>query len=343
MFSKKPEPYPLKCVPLFIEKIWGGRKIEKAFGKKLPAGKKIGESWEVADLKEGTSSIGNGELKGKRLSDAIHIWGKDLIGERWGELKQFPLLIKIIDAQEDLSIQVHPDAESCKKYFPEHYSKDECWIVLDSEEGASIYWGFEKNKNINDYLQHLERGNLTNILRKLIVKKGDCIKISSGTVHSLLKGVMVLEIQEPSDSTFRIYDYGRVGEDGKPRPIHLDGAKKVVKFDWVENPFLVPDKKIFFWGTQEVIIDCPAYRIERWQFANSLELKEMRKTARIIFNLEGKIELINKDSSFLILPGETIIIPAKTKPTKLIAQRTAKIIVAGASGVSFFTKEENKI
>ena len=144
---------------------------------------------------------------------------------------------------------------------------------------------------------------------------------------------MLLEIQEPSDSTFRIYDYGRI-VNGKPRPLHIEEAEKVMRFDWKEKPFLEPEKERCSWGTRERLVDCPAYRIERWAFSGSLELGESRETVRVLFCIEGKIDLENEQNRLTIGPGETVIIPAAATPVRLNSPKGAKIVASGAGGVA---------
>jgi len=326
-------PYPLKCLPIYREKPWGGRKMEKIFGKPLPPGKPIGEAWEVADLPQGSSFIANGSLKGENLSYATALWGKLLIGESWKNDKQFPLLVKILDAREKLSVQVHPDENSCKKFFPQHLRKDESWIVLHADPEGGIYKGFKKGTTLQDFLDSLEKGKVENILNRLSVKKGDFIRIPPGTVHTLLNGVMLLEIQEPSDSTFRIFDYGRI-VNGKPRTLHIEEAKKTLVFPRPKTSLPKPEKVTASWGIREILADTPAYRIERWTISKSVEFGETGESARVIFCARGEIFLQNELASFSLNPGETAIIPSGTTLVSLNAPKGAEIVSAGAQGTA---------
>lgn len=323
-------PYPLKNIPIFKKKIWGGRKIEEFFKKNLPINEKIGESWEIADLCEGASSIANGHLQNKTLTEAVKLWGESLIGTKWENKNQFPLLVKLIDAQDDLSVQVHPDAETCIKYFPQHHSKDETWLILDAPQNSAIYYGFKKGIYLEDYENSVKNNDVVEILRKLPIQKGDFIRIQPGFVHAILKGILLLEIQEPSDSTFRIYDYGRLGDDNKPRAIHLQEAKKAMKFDWIEKPLLQPEIINHKWGTQSIIVNCPAYRIEEWNISDTIILNQFSETVRIIFNLGEVLRIESDISSFDLEKGESAVIPAVISQVKLIPENQSKIIVAGA-------------
>ncbi len=332
--NEKIETYPFKSKPIYKHKIWGGKRIKEIYSKQNINDDKIGESWETADLKEGASLIGNGKLEGKTLTEAVKLWGENLIGTKWKNADRFPLLVKIIDAQDDLSIQVHPDSESCKKFFPQHFSKDESWYILDAEEGNAIIRGFKKGITLKDYLKAIEEKKVTKIVKKVEVRKGDCLRIPPCTVHALLKGIMILEIQEPSDSTFRIYDYNRPGDDGKPRPIHLEEAKKVMNFEYDDNPLATPSYIKHNWGNQFILIDCPAYKIEKWELNKMIKLSGLKETVRVLFNLEGILTIESKDILFKLKAGETAIIPAESDIINLIPEKTGYLIVAGASGIS---------
>lgn len=325
-------PYCLLCRPLFKEKPWGGRKMETIFGKPLPQGKLIGESWEVADLKEGASLIANGALAEKTLTDAVRLWGAALIGTAWGGVDYFPLLVKILDAREDLSVQVHPDAESCRKYFSDCRSKDETWLILQSDSGGGILWGFRKNASPGDFEKMLETGEVASLLRRVEVGAGDFIRNAPGVVHALLKGVLVMEVQEPSDTTFRIHDYGRI-VDGKPRPIHVEEAKKVMKFDWMENPKLCPQALPAICGSRELIVDCPAYRMESWSFSGEMKLGRLEQTARVIFCAEGRLNVEDGSGAFEMRAGDTAIIPAAVDGATLNADGNIRLIVSGAGSI----------
>jgi len=335
MILKTPRPYPILCKPLFREKPWGGRNMEVLFHKDLPQGKKIGESWEAADLPQGSSGIANGPLSGKTLTEAARLWKRDLIGSSWKGQDHFPLLVKILDAREDLSVQVHPDEESCRKYFPGHSSKDESWIVLQSDPEGSLFRGFEKGVSLNDFIRALDAGEIEKILRRVPVEKGDSIRNAPGDVHALKKGVMVLEVQEPSDTTFRIYDYGRI-VNGKPRPLHIEEAKKVMNFDWEENPLLPPRRINAPWGERELIVDCRAYRMERWELAKPVELRPLKETVRIFFFMEGKASFEWEEGGLALTAGMTMILPAVSGPVFIKSEGICRIAAMGAGGIDLW-------
>ena len=212
--------YPLKFDNLYYEKIWGGRDFE-AFRNNLPQGE-IGESWDIACHPNGTGIVYNGELKGQKFDDIINKYGSEIVGNKVNT-ERFPLLVKLINSKEKLSVQVHPDDEYAAKYENE-YGKTEAWYVIDAKEGASLIVG-TKNCTKKEFEEAIKNNNVEDYLNTIPVKKGDCFLINSGLVHAICEGVIIAEIQQSSDITYRVYDYGR------PREIHVEKALDVINFD----------------------------------------------------------------------------------------------------------------
>ncbi|MBN1515282.1 class I mannose-6-phosphate isomerase [Candidatus Sumerlaeota bacterium] len=328
------QTYPLLSQPIFKEKIWGGRRLERWFADQMPADVHIGEIWTIADLKEGSSAVANGPLAGKTLSEVREIWGRELIGTAWPDHEpRFPLLVKFLDAHEKLSVQVHPSEEDCLKHFPNGNGKDETWIVLESEHGF-IYYGFQPGVDINDYDWAMSLGAIEKRLRHVEVKPGDCFRIQPGTVHAICGGVMTLEIQQPSDTTFRIFDYGRTDDEGNPRPMHYQESRKVIRFNYDENPALNPERVETKYGALELLIEVEAYRIERAQIEKSLKWEVDPRTAQTLVVLEGAGELSGGGEKIALKPGSTAILPASLGSVKLTPEKTGGmlIVIAGASG-----------
>lgn len=231
--------YPLKFRPILKSLIWGGDKLVKA-GKKLPAGMaadaKIGESWEISGVENDVSVVSNGFLKSNDLQELIETYMGDLVGdeiyEKYG--LEFPVLIKFIDAQDVLSVQVHPDDEMAEQRHGKR-GKTEMWYVVDHEPGAFLYVGFNRKITRDEYLQAVKEGNLPDLLEKYEVSKGDTFFIPAGTVHAIGKGVVIAEIQETSDVTYRIDDWGRTGADGKPRQLHTEEAVDAIDYSYRED------------------------------------------------------------------------------------------------------------
>jgi len=212
--------YPIKFENLYYEKIWGGRDFEN-FRDNLPAGD-VGESWDIACHPNGTGIVANGEFKGLSFEELINRFGHDLVGRKIGTEK-FPLLIKLINSKENLSVQVHPGDEYAAKYEGD-YGKTEAWYVVDAKEGASLIVG-TKDCTKEEFEKAIKENNVEDFLNVIKVKKGDAFLINSGLVHAICEGVIIAEIQQNSDVTYRVYDYGR------PREIHVEKALDVINFD----------------------------------------------------------------------------------------------------------------
>ena len=241
---------PLKFQPVFQKRLWGGQRLSSVLAKPVPPellrtiGGGVGESWELADLPPGTvkadstgaaadgslsSVIINGPLKGQSLHDAIAKHGADITGHAPLNHGRFPLLVKYLDAQQDLSVQVHPDAAYCAVH-PEAHLKSEAWYVLHAEPGAKIYKDLKPGVTREVFADALKAGNVAPLLHAFKVKAGDCHYLPSGTVHALGAGILAVEVQTPSDTTFRVFDWNRLGPDGKPRQLHVADALEVISF-----------------------------------------------------------------------------------------------------------------
>jgi len=222
------EAYPLAFEPIFKERIWGGRRLAEVFGKSLPPGVAIGESWELADLPEDKSRIVNGPLAGRTLAEAIAELGPAVTGDA-DYRPPFPLLIKLLDAQDVLSVQVHPDAEACRR-MGRGDPKTECWYILDAAPGAVIYKGLKPGTTRKQFARAVEAGTTAELLNRIEVRPGECHFLPSGTCHAIGAGLLIAEIQQPSDTTYRVFDWNRVGPDGKGRPLHVAEAMECIHF-----------------------------------------------------------------------------------------------------------------
>ena len=331
------QSYPMVCLPVLKSKIWGGRKMEDLFEIPLPRESQIGEAWLVADLKEGASTITNGPYAGKTLSEVTSIGGYSLIGTAWEKAptgKRFPLLIKLLDAQDDLSIQVHPDHDDCQKYFPLEHSKDESWIIVQTDEGGTILHGFEPGTTLTSFDVLIAQNKVVECLRRVKVNPGEVYRVAPGTVHALCRGVVILEIQEPSDTTFRIYDYNRPGDDGKPRELHLDQSRKVMKFGDDEPPRKIPFAYPMEWGIQELLIDVPAYRIERITCVVPMTWNVNPASVQCLIIQEGHGYLRSNNDSYSLRVGDCVILPANSGTIELTPKNSTLVaIVAGAGNV----------
>lgn len=223
------KPYPLKSVPIFKQRIWGGQKLRQVFGKDLPTDEKIGESWELADLPQDKSTIANGEFAGQTLASVIEQYPEEITGIK-GPPEPFPLLIKLLDAQDVLSVQVHPDPETCRRMGTGE-PKTECWYVIDAEPGAVIYKGLKEEVSKKQFAQAIEDGTAADLLAKIPVHPGECHFLPAGTAHAIGAGLLIAEIQTPSDTTYRVFDWNRTDDAGRPRQLHIDEALQSIRFD----------------------------------------------------------------------------------------------------------------
>lgn len=219
----------LKLSPSYKNYLWGGDKLKREYHKDYE-GEKIAESWELSCHMDGHSVIAEGIFAGKTLQEYIEWEGKKILGKNCVRFQNFPVLIKFIDAKENLSIQVHPsDAYAWEKEG--QYGKTEMWYVVDCEKGAYLYYGFSKEITENEIKKRIQEETILEVLRKVPVKKGDVFFLDAGIVHAIGKGILIAEIQQNSNVTYRVYDYGRVGIDGKKRDLHIDKALQVVNRD----------------------------------------------------------------------------------------------------------------
>lgn len=220
---------PLRFEPLFMERVWGGRELER-FGRKLPAGKAlIGESWELVDRPEAQSVVSGGDFAGLTLHELWMKWREPIFGFSKSSVERFPLLIKLLDARERLSLQVHPPASVAASLGGE--PKTECWYILDAEPGAEIYAGLRRGVRREDFENALHSGDVERLAHRFPAREGDAIFIPSGRVHAIGAGTVILETQENSDTTYRVFDWNRLGLDGKPRELHIKESLASINFE----------------------------------------------------------------------------------------------------------------
>lgn len=306
--------YPLKFIPQYKERIWGGDKLKKVLGKDVPANiVKCGESWEISAVEDSVSEVANGYLAGNTLEELIEVYMGDLVGdsiyEKFGV--EFPLLIKLIDAQDVLSVQVHPNDDYAEKNH-HAYGKTEMWYVISAEEDSEIISGFKKDVTREEYLRSLSNGEVKSLLNIEKAKSGDIYFIPAGRIHAIGKGVLLAEIQQTSDITYRIFDWDRVDANGKPRELHNDLALDVIDFSAVTNPK---------WTKPEVLnktaelASCPYFTVNRLVFTDSIKRNyDLLDSFVIYVCLEGEASIIfGKGKSEMLSTGETILIPAELK------------------------------
>ncbi len=297
----QPKFYPLKFKPIYKELMWGGQKLRQFFGKDIPAGKKIGESWELADLPNDKSVITNGELAGHTLTQLIRQFPRQIMGS--GNFRgSFPVLVKFIDAQEVLSIQVHPDAQACRR-MGAGAPKTEFWYILSAKKDAVIYKGLKKVVTKEEFLQAIRSGTVIELLDKIPVKKGQCYFLPGGTVHSIGAGILIAEIQTPSDTTYRIFDWDRLDAGGKPRQLYITEAIASINFDNTNENLMAV--------TSGCAVNCKYFKVCREKNGKDslMLLKAGQMQTLIILKGCGVIES-DKTISVEFSAGDTLLIPA---------------------------------
>lgn len=298
--------YPIKLAPYVSETIWGGRKLIEEYGV-VTEKANAAEGWMLSCHEAGASTVVNGEFIGKSLADVVKGY-PELCGKNADNFSDFPILIKFIDAMDNLSVQVHPTDEYCKK-TGRGQSKTECWYIIDCDEDASLILGFKDKISPEEFKTAIENNTLTDYVCNVPVKKGDFFFIESGTLHAICKGILLAEVQESSNTTYRIYDYGRLGNDGKPRELHVSDAVEVTKLEKYSQPDFCKGAELYN-NSKKLLADCPLFKV--WKLDVDGEFSgnsdENSFVSLLIMDGDGILECCNENIS--IKKGDSIFIPA---------------------------------
>ena len=299
--------YPIKFQPILKEKIWGGEKLAKILNKQSE-NINIGESWEISDVKEDISIVVNGELKGQSLQELIKTYRAGLVGENvyknFGD--NFPLLIKFIDAKEALSIQVHPNDDLAKERH-NSFGKTEMWYVMQADEKANLIVGFQKEVTSKEYIKHLENKTLLDILNVDEVENGDVYFIPTGRVHAIGAGVLLAEIQQTSDITYRIYDWDRPNPDGTFRDLHTEEAIDAIDYSAQNSYKTVYSKEQ---NKASEIVSCPYFTTNVLPINGEVFINHEEKDSFVIYMcVAGNVEFKYQNQIEKLQMGETILIP----------------------------------
>ena len=296
--------YPLKFQPILKERIWGGNKLTSNLNKETNSNC-IGESWEISDVEGDTSIIANGSLKGKLQL------GADLIGDKNHKVFQdkFPILIKFIDAKQDLSIQLHPNDELAAKRH-NSFGKTEMWYVMQADDDSNLIVDFNQRMNKEKYLEHLNNKTLPEVLNFESVKEGDTFFIEVGRVHAIGAGVMLAEIQQTSDITYRVYDWDRVDDQGNSRELHNDLALDAIDFDMPNNYKVKYSKKD---NVSNNMVTCPHFTTNYIEVTKKIRKENTHDSFVIYICVDGEAVIETENYSETIKKGETILLPAAIK------------------------------
>ena len=312
------KPYPLKFGPIFKERIWGGQALMAMFGKELPAGKKIGESWELADLPADKSKIVNGPSAGETINTAIEKFGAAITGRSDYE-PPFPLLIKILDAQDILSVQVHPDPETCRR-TGKGDPKTECWYIIDAADGAVIYKGLKRGVTKEQFAQSIKDGNCDQLLEKVHVKKGECHFLPAGTCHAIGAGLLIAEIQTPSDTTYRVFDWNRVDEAGRSRQLHVEDALESIHFDPAGD-----DLSVRMVGR---LVDSEVFKVDKGHQTPGCEVLFSAGQMKVVMVITGKGCITAQATEAVDFgKGDTVLIPATFEGVMQFASDTEYLTI----------------
>ncbi|MFZ2146798.1 MAG: type I phosphomannose isomerase catalytic subunit [Sedimentisphaerales bacterium] len=310
--------YPLKFCPIFKQRIWGGQKLREVFDKDLPPFEKIGESWELADLPNDKSVIENGQLAGQTLNSAIEKYPKEITGNE-NFSGAFPLLIKFLDAQDILSVQVHPDPQTCRR-MGKGEPKTECWYIISAAPGAVIYKGLKKGVTKKQFAEAIEKGNVADLLAKVTVKAGECHFLPAGTAHAIGPGLLIAEIQMPSDTTYRVFDWNRIDDSGKPRELHIEEALESIHFNASADNLSVT--------TLGRLVDCEYFKVDKGRQGKDCELLLSPGQIKTLIIIIGCGTILGAGAEPVeFKAGDTLLVPAAYEGAMLFDDDTQYLTV----------------
>jgi mannose-6-phosphate isomerase len=306
MKAMKFDIYPLQFDPILKDRIWGGKKLNTELNKPITSDI-TGESWEISTVEGDVSVISKGTFKGIYLNELIDNFPSEVLGtsvfDQFG--KQFPLLFKYLDAKTDLSIQVHPNDELAKKRH-NSFGKTEMWYIMQADEDARIIVGFKENSNSQQYVTHLENNTLLDILDEVKVKTGDVFFLETGTVHAIGAGLLVAEIQQTSDITYRLYDFDRVDSEGNKRELHVELALDAINYNKVETQ-KVYSKDV---NVSNEMVDCPYFTTNYLNLSGEFKVSKSATSFTVYMCTEGNFQIEYNQVHYQYSKGDSILIPA---------------------------------
>lgn len=310
--------YPLLFQPIFKERVWGGRNIERLYQKPLPAGKPIGESWEISDRPEGVSIIANGPLAGKDLRWLMEQYGPEIVGSAAKPEGRFPLLIKILDAQETLSVQVHPPGPIAQQLGGE--PKTEMWYITDAAPGAELFAGLKAGTTRDNFERSIASGTVADLLHRVPVKADDVMFLPSGRIHAIGAGNVIFEIQQNSDTTYRVFDWNRVGLDGKPRELHVAESLASIDFNDYEPGLIASKLSRNATFAERYLVHDPLFTVDGCQVKRGQRFHLSCEIAQVLCIIRGRISVTYKETSLVLKPGDFCLLPASLGRVTLVAE-----------------------
>ena len=310
--------YPLTFKPIFKERVWGGRRIEELYGKPLPPGRPIGESWEISDRPGDVSVIENGPLAGRDLHWLVTHHAAELFGPSITPAPaHFPWLIKILDAQDKLSLQVHPPSEIATELGGE--AKTEMWYVAAATPTADIFAGLKRGVTRTEFERRTADGSVAECFHRIVIKPGDCMLLRSGRVHALGAGSVIFEIQQNSDTTYRVFDWNRVGLDGKPRELHVAQSMRSIDFDDFEPALVEPKFESTPAGRVRPLVDDPLFRVDQLAIRAGQVLALEAGMLQVIGLLLGTAAIEISTGQVTLGAGQFALVPASVADVRLVA------------------------
>lgn len=310
---------PLRFEPLFRQYLWGGRRLGELLNKPIADEGIFAESWEIVDHGDDQSMVAFGPQKGKTLGELVRESGEELLGRHY-PADRFPLLFKFLDAHRVLSVQVHPNDEQGAQLDPPDLGKTEAWIVLHAEPGAKIYSGLKRGFDRHAFEREIQRGTTELCLHSFEPKVGDCVFIPAGTVHALGAGLVIAEIQQASDTTFRIFDWNRVDADGQPRPLHIEQSLAVTDYERgpvsPQQPQPIADQP-----GSELLVSCDKFVLQRHRVESAKTLGGDNRF-HIVAVLDGEVTAANDPANRSLQKGESMLLPAAADPLELTGNAT---------------------
>jgi len=317
--------YPLTFQPVFKERVWGGRELERLFGKKLPPSTVIGESWEISDRPGDASIIANGPLTGKDLRWLMTHHAAEILGDAKPATDgRFPLLCKILDARDKLSLQVHPPASKTAELGGE--PKTEMWFIANAAPDASLYVGLKRGVTRAEFEKKITDGTVADCFHQIPVYAGDTMFLPSGRVHAIGAGLVIFEIQQNSDTTYRVFDWNRVGLDGKPRDLHVAQSLASIDFNDFE-PKLMETNFVADGKTQKrSLVNDPLFNVETWKLNTGANGLLKPKKLQIVAGTAGEIEIKSGSTVVNLSAGQFSLIPASLERTEILAKSDAALL-----------------
>ena len=321
--------YPIIFTPDYKERVWGGKKLNTILGKEIPF-EHTGESWEIACHENGQSLVKNGEFKGLAMVELLEKHGEKIIGKNFAKGDKFPLLIKFIDAKDKLSVQVHPEDDYAFTHENGELGKSEAWYILQANEGSKLVAGIKDGVTKELFEEKLKNNELEEVLNEVEVKAGDVLDIPAGLLHAIGDGILLAEIQQNSDTTYRVYDWGRVGLDGNPRELHIQKSIDVIDFDQKHSKDLVKGVKATYDGfSMTEFVRNDYFVLQELVVDTEYVQEKLVADFEIYMCVKGSCKIEYNEETLEVAFGESFIMPSSMTSYKIVPTHNSVTLVKG--------------